>query len=388
MQNKNYEDAINLLTSNEHFYINLGLDRIKKILEILGNPQDKLKYIHVAGTNGKGSVCAILDTILRKNGKKTGLYTSPHIFEYTERIKINGECISQDDFADYIKLITDTSKKYSIPITEFEILTITAFSYFAEKNVEVVILETGLGGRFDATNVIKENLCSVITHLDLEHTDRLGNTLEKISFEKAGIIKTNCPVVIGEKNKVIEQVASEKHSEIIFAKPTDRSCSLKNICQRENLALALKVCEFLKLKADDATLMKVKNPCRFEYLKEYNVLVDVAHNPNGIEVLRKSLDEIYKGQNFNFIFGCLNTKDYKKMLKLLLKPEDKIYIYEFSHQNACKYEDLKQATKHNLLKFCQYKPDKNITVICGSFYMLKELFNDMGIKYNPNSDLS
>lgn len=388
MQNSKYQNAINLLTSEKHFYIDLGLERINKVLKFLNNPQDNLKCIHVAGTNGKGSVCAILNTILQKNGLKVGLYTSPHIFEYTERIKINGKSISKKKFAELISEVCKVSEDNQISLTEFEILTATAFMYFSENKVDVTVLETGLGGRFDATNVISENLCSVITHLDLEHTDRLGDTLDKIAFEKAGIIKEGCPVIIGEKNDVIETVAQEKKSEIIFAEPTNKKCSLKNVCQSSNLALALKVCEYLKLKVKDEDLMKVKNPCRFEYLRGYNILVDVAHNPNGIAVLRKSLDEIYKGQTFNFIFGSLNTKDYKSMLKLLLKPNDKIYIYEFSHLNACKYDDLQKATSHKLLKFSQYKSDENLTVICGSFYMLKDLFKDMGIKYNPNSDLS
>ena len=190
-----YNEAVNLLTSAGKFRISLGLDRMEKLLELIGNPQDKLDYIHVAGTNGKGSVCSILSSVLTESGKKVGLYTSPHIFKYTERIQINGAVITDEDFARYVFEISELADKNNIDLTEFEILTAVMFKYFADEKVDVVVLETGLGGRFDATNVIKRNLCSVITHIDFDHTDRLGDTLEKIAFEKAGIIKPNCPCI-------------------------------------------------------------------------------------------------------------------------------------------------------------------------------------------------
>lgn len=373
---------------NSHLYIDLGLKRISDFLNLIGNPQNKLKYIHVAGTNGKGSVCAILNTILQKNNYKVGLFTSPHIFEYNERIQINGKNISDKDFEELIVFVSDFAEKNNIRLSEFEILTVVMFMYFEKKRVDIVVLETGLGGRFDATNVIKENLCSVITHIDLEHTERLGDTIDKISFEKAGIIKQNCPVVIGEKNKVIEDVAKERNSEVYFAQRSDKKCSLIGEHQKYNLGLTLKVCEILNIKVKDDYLMYVKNPCRFEYLKEYNILVDVAHNPNSIELLRKNLDKYYPEQNFDFIFGCLRTKDYKKMLELLLKPEDKLYVYNFTNPNACDYNELTQVSKYNLYKFSDYKKTKNMTVICGSFYMLKELFDEMDIKYNTDSQIS
>ena len=155
---KAYNDALNLLTSAGKFRISLGLERISRILDLLGNPQDSLKCIHVAGTNGKGSVCAILSSILSAAGIKTGLFTSPHIFKYNERIKICGNDISDDDFTRYVFDIVNLSEKHNIDLTEFEILTAVMFKYFADNNVDIAILETGLGGRFDATNVIKSHL--------------------------------------------------------------------------------------------------------------------------------------------------------------------------------------------------------------------------------------
>lgn len=200
--NNTYYDAVNLLTSVGKFHVSLGLERISKILDLLGNPQDKLDCIHVAGTNGKGSVCAILASILNCAGKKVGLYTSPHIFKYNERIQISGKCITDEDFAKYVFELSNLADKNNIDLTEFEILTAVMFKYFADNCVDVVVLETGLGGRFDATNVIKKNLCSVITHIDYDHTERLGNTLDKIAYEKAGIIKAGCPCIVMEGREV------------------------------------------------------------------------------------------------------------------------------------------------------------------------------------------
>ena len=201
-----YNKAINTLTSQGKFYINLGLERIEQILNLLNNPQDNLKCIHVAGTNGKGSVCAIIATVLQNNGTKVGLYTSPHIFEYTERIKINNVEISKEDFAKYVSRVCEIADN----LTEFEILTAAAFKYFYDKKVDYVVLETGLGGRYDATNVCEDTL-SIITSISLDHTDRLGNTYEQIAYEKAGIIKENSTVITATYNngfETIKQVAS------------------------------------------------------------------------------------------------------------------------------------------------------------------------------------
>ena len=215
----NYSEVIKRLTSTGMFYIDLGLERIAKVLDALGNPQDRLKYIHIAGTNGKGSVCAMLDSILREAGYKTGLYTSPHIFEYTERIKVSGEEIPQEDFAKYFEMVNAKTEELKTHLTEFEVLTVMMFLYFADKKVDVVILETGMGGRFDATNVIKENLCAIITHIDLDHTDRLGDTREKIAFEKAGIIKPNSFVITSEGYEAIKNKADELNSMLVMVSP-------------------------------------------------------------------------------------------------------------------------------------------------------------------------
>ena len=375
----NYSETIQDLTSKGRFYIDLGLDRIEAALAKLGNPQDYLKFIHVAGTNGKGSVCTMLDSILREAGYKTGLYTSPHIFEYTERIKVNGIEIPQDDFAFLYKKVTDTN----IHLTEFEILTIIAFLYFHEHTVEIVILETGMGGRLDATNVIKQNLCAIITQIDLDHTDRLGKTKDEIAYEKAGIIKQGCPIVTSMGYEAIRDKADEMNSMFIFTSPfvpqdfVD-ALALKGLHQIENLALVLSAINYLFKDIDENTikrgLMKVKNPCRFEYFEDKNLIIDASHNPNGIKALRDNLDYYYPNQKRRFVFGCLRTKDYAKMMQLLFQEGDEVYLNEFDYKDACTFEELQEKCPICAKKYeGQDLPADKLNIICGSFYMIGKI---------------
>ena len=375
-----YENAIKLITSKDNFYIDLGLERISKVLEELGNPQDKIKFIHVAGTNGKGSVCAMLASILQEAGYKTGLYTSPHIWEYTERIKINGTDIPKKDFADYIEKISNIK----IHLTEFEILTVLMFLYFKENNIDVAVLETGLGGRFDTTNVIKKNICSVITRIDLDHTDRLGNTKEEIAYEKAGIIKQNCPIVTSMNFESIKNKAKEMNTNIIY--PYDKieqkyidALSLKGKQQEENLVLVLTVLQSFFSDISEETIInglkKVKHPCRFEYIKEKNLIIDACHNPNGVLALRDNLDSYFPEQKRRFIFGCLKTKDAKSMMEILFREDDEVYLNGFNYPNAYTYEELQKICP---VKASEYKPDvklsaNKLNIICGSFYMISGL---------------
>lgn len=377
---KNYDNAVKLLTSQGKFYINLGLERISQVLNLLGDPQDKLKCIHVAGTNGKGSVCAIISTILTDAGIKTGLYTSPHIFNYTERIKINGVDISKEDFANYVFNVCEIADKNNIHLTEFEILTAVMFKYFADNNVEVVVLETGLGGRFDATNVIKSNLCSIITHIDLDHTERLGNTKSKIAFEKAGIIKPNCPVFTSEGYEEIKDKADEVNSLFVMVAPFEdtTNLSLKGTCQQANLSLALAAVRQLFPQISEASiqnsLKNVKHPCRFQLCRD-DLIVDGSHNPNGIMALRESLDLYYPNKKRCFVFGCLRNKDYKKMMEILFSRGDEIYFYHFNNKNSCSIEELQEACEFPSKEFKSFDelPKDSLKIICGSFYMLNEI---------------
>lgn len=377
-----YKQAVELLTSQGKFYINLGMERISALLELLGNPQDELKFFHVAGTNGKGSVCSIMASVLQEAGKSVGLYTSPHIFNYTERIKINGVEISKEDFARLVFEICTLAENNNIHLTEFEILTAVMFKYFADKSVDVVVLETGLGGRYDATNVIKNNLCAVITHIDLDHTERLGNTKDKIAFEKAGIIKPNCPVVTCEGYEAIKDRADECNSLFLMVAPFENTdnLSLKGTFQQENLSLALAAVRLVFPDIPENLiqegLKKVKHPCRFQLIGE-NLIVDGSHNPNGAMALRESLDFYYPDKKRRFVFGCLRNKDYKKMMEILFDKNDEIYFNHFSHQNSASFDELQQACSFVAKPFTSLsdleKRDDTLTIVCGSFYMLNEV---------------
>lgn len=390
-----YKQSLDILTSQGKFHIKLGLERIQKILELIKKPQNKLKFIHVAGTNGKGSVCAMLSSILSQQGIKTGLFTSPHVFEYTERIKIDNIEISKTVFAQKVIKITELADKNEIHLTEFEILTAVALEYFAQNNVEIVVLETGLGGRLDSTNIIEKNICSIITHIDFDHTDRLGETIEKIAFEKAGIIKENCPVIISKKNagfELIRKIAHEKNSQcnVAIGAPNFpmENLALKGSYQQENLALVFEVIEVLKENGFEISqtaikegLKNVKHLCRFEYLEKENIIIDGAHNPNGTKALRESLDNLFPNSKFRFIFGCLNSKNYPEMMKNLFTNQDEIYFYHFDNHNSCTVEELSKACDIKSQSFEVFQADKStLTVICGSFYMIKELLSKMRIK--------
>lgn len=402
----NYEQAKELLTSQGKFYINLGLERIQAILKLIGNPQDKIKIIHVAGTNGKGSVSSILANILKCAGYKTGLYTSPHLVEYTERIKINNIDISKEDFASYIEKICTIAEKKNIHLTEFEILTAIAFKYFADNKVKIAVIETGLGGRFDATNVCKKPILSIITSISLDHTDRLGNTIEKIAFEKAGIIKPKSTIITEISNKgfkIIKNTAEEKKAKLIVATNyvnmnyengnnyvsiEDKKCEfpLLGLYQKANLSIVLQAVEFLKIKTEAVIegLKTAKWPARLEFIKDKNLLIDGAHNPDAAKELRKSLDYYFNNQKRIFLYSTLNTKDYKEIAKILFNKDDEIYYYEFKNKNAISFEEyknntpqlrnIKQFNKDQLKEFL-LKPE--LKVVTGSLYMIGELYNEL-----------
>ncbi len=394
----NYNQAVNLLTSQGKFYINLSLERIKSFLNIIGNPQNKLTIIHVAGTNGKGSVCSIAANILKCAGYKTGLYTSPHLLEYTERIKINNVDISKDDFADYVSYICETAGHNNIELTEFEILTVCAFKYFADNNTDIVLLETGLGGRFDATNAIDIDFVSIITSISLDHTDRLGGSINEIAYEKAGIIKKNSSVIIDKKNlgfNVVLEQAQKVNANVIIVDNDIKieqnyalinnvkyAFGLNGVYQCQNLALVLKLIEFLNTKGiniDNSALKEglktVRWAARFEYNKEKNMIIDGAHNPDAAVMLKKSLDKYFYNKKKIFIYSTLNTKDYKQIAKILFDKDDEIYFYEFKHKNAVAFNDyIKNVDWLTNIKPFDKKvlAKKELKIVTGSLYMIGE----------------
>lgn len=404
----NYEKAINLITSREKFHICLGLDRVSKVLELLGNPQDNLNIIHVAGTNGKGSTCAILSKILTCAGYKTGLYTSPHILEYTERIKINQRDITKNDFAYLIFEISDIAKKHDICLTEFELLTVAAYKYFSDKETDICVIETGLGGRLDATNAISKNVLSVITSISLDHTDRLGDTIEKIAFEKAGIIKENYPVLISAENQgydVVLKTAQEKNSKVIspehnvahnfekgknyvIFKDKKYEFNLLGLWQKDNAELALASIEYLNSigydiseKAIEKGLASVSWMCRMQYLPKYKLLIDGTHNPDGARVLRESLDYYFPDVKKIWVYGSLTTKDYENVMKTLFRKEEEVYFYNFEYPNSVKFSQLQKIVpkgkplKQKELEYLLAENKDRLVIISGSFYMIGSILS-------------
>ncbi len=396
-----------ILKSADKFHINLGIQRVKLMLALLDNPQKKYKIIHVAGTNGKGSTCKIINDILIKHfentDKKIGLYTSPHLFSYCERIKINNIDIKENIFDRLIFDLDKFAKKNNISLTEFELLTTTALYYFYIKKVDYVILETGLGGRLDATNTV-EPILEIITTIDFDHVDRLGNTINKIAFEKAGIIKQNSKVIVARDNQgfeVIEKVASSKNAQIlklpklelkdnfVIYKNEKIKFNLHGSHQIKNLALALCAIENIGFSIDikeiKSALEKIKWKYRLDFISP-NLLLDCAHNPSGIRTLVKYLENI--SQEKNIVFGCLKTKDYNTMSDLLLSVKNikNYYFFEFDYPNALKFDELdmryknifKKIEKSDIEKIIK---DKNLTVITGSIYMLGSLFEERKIDW-------
>ena len=416
---KTFQEAINILNKNGKFYIELGLSRIEKVLKLFNAPQDDLKIIHIAGTNGKGSTCAILCELLKNVGLNVGLYTSPHILSYCERIKINNIDINENDLSNLIFNIDNISKKNNIHLTEFEILTAAAFLYFKENNVDVVILETGLGGRFDATNVIKNPILTIITSISIDHKDRLGDTIDKIAYEKAGIIKNNVPVVLSKHNQGYEVIknTAKKHNSNVISSDNNIKINFKNnknyaiidnneyifnlygLWQKENLNLAINAFRFLKTsflknidfdfnKIIEKTLKNVKWDYRFQIINK-NIILDGAHNYDAAIKLRKSLDFYFKNKKIQFIYGSLNTKEYQKIVSVLFNKNDDVFLYEFNCQNAISPDDLKKHIKNKTITITKSQvfdiinskkhQDGKITVICGSFYMLGEIFEKKAV---------
>lgn len=333
----NYNETLNYIHSLGKFSKPAGLERITSLLDRLYNPQDKFKSIHIAGTNGKGSVSAMLAKIFETAGYKTGLFISPFVIDFRERIQINGEFISEDDLIKYSKLVIDVGAELS----EFEFITAAAFLYFGDKNCDIVITETGLGGRLDATNTLKNVAVSVITKIGLDHSAILGDTVEKIADEKCGIIK-ECPVTVASLNQkdgaleVIKRsskrlvVPDISRLKILKSDETGSSFIYKerkyyiSLCgeyQIENALTAIETAENseynISYETVKAALADTYFPARAEIIcKAPLVLLDGAHNPDGA----KALADIMKKHSgkITAVIGVMRDKDYKQVLKTTL----------------------------------------------------------------------
>lgn len=394
------------------------LEKMSLILKELHNPQKKLKYIHVAGTNGKGSCCALLTSILIDSGYKVGTYTSPHLIKYNERFCINNIPVSNKELGLIIKDLKQAFKRLDFVPSVFETLTAIAFEYFKREKVDVVVLEVGLGGRYDATNIIDKSQLSILMNIGLEHTEVLGKTLEKIAYEKSGIIKENGDVLSYDNSKkvikVFKEVAKEKKARLkvvnfdlikIKEEGLDHQIfdygHLKNIelgllgrHQFYNAAVVIEAIKILRKKGYNISndnlrngLKNVKWNARLEILSKNPLFIlDGAHNPQCVSALKKSLPFLIGKKKAYFIFGSLTDKDYLKMIDMVAPYAKEFICFAPNSNRALKASKLamiikKKGIKATCASSCleaiekAYKKTKKDDVIIafGSLYLAGEI---------------
>lgn len=375
-----YDEAIDFIHSRMKFGCQPGMERITALCEALGNPQDELKFVHVAGTNGKGSVCNMIASVLTDSGYKTGLFTSPYVVDFRERIQIDFEMIPKERLAEIIgdikKIIPDLESKNIFP-TEFEVITAAAFRYFLQEKCDIVVLETGLGGTLDSTNIIRQSEVSVITSISMDHTDILGSTLKEIAEHKCGIIKENGTVVSYPQpdfmiERLIRERAKEKNcefvqselsrirlirqeldgSDIIYAGCTFR-IPLPGKHQLYNFSTAAAAINVLKQKGYTVTMKnlidgiaKVKIPARVQIIsREPLVIVDGGHNAEGIDALCDYLKSQCSDKEIIAVFGMMKDKNYKYCVEKLAPMCERIYTTTPSNPRSMKASELAAEVK-------------------------------------------
>lgn len=422
----NYMESIKYLEEEVGFASVPGLSRIQALLKRLGNPEKKLRCIHVAGTNGKGSSVAMLSSILRESGLKTASYTSPHLHRYNERFVINGQEISDARFAEEITLMRShceamASDGDDVP-TLFEIVTAAAFHYFAEQQADIAVMEVGLGGTYDATNVIEKPLLSLIMSISMDHMDYLGNTLSDIAREKCGIIKKNCPVVLYSQEKLVYNMAKEMALTLSapFYCETENQISVhkqdfdgtifsvknhlidyQNITlplsgdyQISNCITVLNACAILRQLGLPLTEETIRRGIlhaswhgRMEVLKKRPlVLLDGAHNADGIAKLAQSLPHYVNGKKITLVLGVLGDKEYPLMLSEIFPLIHQAVLTEPLSERKLDLESLARATAHFhkpvLLekeiprafdRALEITEENDLILCCGSLYMIGEI---------------
>jgi len=412
-----YEEAIQYIHSTYKFGMKLGLENIRRLLGYMGNPEKNLKIIHVAGTNGKGSTSSFISSILKEAGYKVALYTSPYLEEFEERMKINGENISREKLVYYVEYIKPIIARmvregYNHP-TEFEVITAIAFKYFSDEEVDFVVLEVGLGGRFDATNAISSSLVSVITSIDYDHMDKLGNTLGDIAYEKAGIIKKKGVVVsfyqqeealkvisdacevreayltILDKNNIVIKEQNSDFQVFDYKNFKDLKITLLGTHQIYNASLAVEVVQKLKNiygyqiseEAIKRGLMNAKWPGRLEVMKKRPyVVIDGAHNPQGMTVLKESL-KLFNYRRLILVIGMLKDKEVDKMLNIITPVADVIITTTPLSDRAYSAKDLASKISRNSVfavdqidkavdEALEMAEEEDMVLFCGSLYMI------------------
>lgn len=417
----NYSEALEYIHGVSWTFCKPGLERIGELCERLGHPERKLKFIHIAGTNGKGSTSAMLDSVLRRAGYKTGLYTSPYIRTFNERMRVEGENISNSELALLTEYIKPFAEQMDDKPTEFELITALAFEYFARHNCDVVILEAGMGGRLDSTNIIDTSVLSVITGIALDHTAFLGDTVEKIAAEKAGIIKSGVPILYGGTDASARAVISERACELgsefaevdyselkinsltldgadfDFEKNKNLKIKLLGSYQPRNASIVVKAIELLRRNgfeiSDSALregLLSAEWQGRFEVLSEDPLVIfDGAHNPQGVEAAVESIALYFKNKKVCLVTGVLRDKDYGYIAKMLSSVADRAFTFTPDSPRALKAGDYAKTLCESgisaescdsvasaLERARDYAFKNNCPVICvGSLYAYAEIID-------------
>ena len=417
----NYNEALSFIHSRDKFGSRPGMERIEALCNAFDNPQDKLKFVHVAGTNGKGSTCHMIASVLKESGYKVGLFTSPFVTDFRERIQINGEMIPKNDLAEIIsevKPVVERLSKEDIEPTEFEIITVTAFLYFLRRDCDIVVLEVGLGGLLDSTNIIKKSEVSVITSISLDHTNILGDTLLKIAAHKCGIFKQGGNVVgYPQPDFSVERFIKEKAKEMnceyyqhelskirLVREEIDGSTVMYAGCtfkipltgkhQLYNFATAVAAINVLKKNGWNITykslidgISNVKIPARTEIVcKSPLTILDGGHNAEGIDALCNSLEKFCSDKKIIAIFGMMKDKDYGYVVSKLAPLCDRIYTTEASNPRTLDAKSLaKEAKKYCKKVKAESSPEKayrkalkkanpeDVVLICGSLYLASDV---------------
>jgi len=387
---RRFEEAMTFVENLCHTGIKLGLGNTRRLLEKLGDPHRQLRVIHVAGTNGKGSVCTMLTAALKETGLRTGLYTSPHLVSIRERFCIDGAAIPEAEWCDLVFDIHERtadlfSEDREQSPTFFEYLTVLALEYFARRRVDVAVIEVGMGGRLDSTNVVHP-LVSIVTGIDLDHTKHLGRTLADIAGEKAGIIKSQVPVVSGERKPEaaarIAEIAAERDAlvfqigrefdvhgyqiDTIRRHPRQRNrvswrgrettieSQLAGRHQSVNVAIAYAALSFLceqgmaiNTGAIAAGVAKARWPARLQFLSD-RLILDVAHNPSGLEALIDSLEALFPGRQWDVMFSIVSDKPSAAMLRLLRPICRSLILPVVNNERAASPESLRLLAEHEL----------------------------------------
>ena len=416
-----YEQAMERINSLLRFGVKPGLERIRLLLSRLGNPQDSLRFVHVAGTNGKGTTCALVSSVLRQAGYRTGLYTSPYVTEFRERFQIDGEMIPKEELVALVEHIVPIAEEISQagePVTEFELVTAIALVWFAQRRCDVVVLEVGLGGRFDATNIIAAPLVAVIASISLDHTAVLGDTLEQIAFEKCGIIKQGGDVVLYPDQaagviETVRRIAQERGARLWIPELDElreeradihgTDFSYRGIRlhipflgehQEKNAATALTALQVLRQKgfalSDEAVqkgFAQAVLPARMEVLGEKPlVLLDGGHNPGCAEALAQALERFLPGVPITAVMGLMRDKDSNTALHRLAPCFTRILTVQPNNPRALSAQELAEVAR----RYCpqvqampsvedacrqallEARHEKGAVVVCGSFYLAGE----------------